>query len=61
MVTPDLVNKGINAGNIIKQVAGVTGGSGGGKADMAQAGGKDTSKIDEALRLVKVIVEKANC
>lgn len=59
MVTPDLIDKGLHAGNIIKQVAGVTGGSGGGKAELAQAGGKDKNKIDEALELVKEIVRKA--
>ncbi len=59
MVTPDLVDKGIHAGDIVKQVAGVTGGSGGGKAEVAQAGGKDKNKLDEALKLVKAIVEKA--
>ena len=56
MVTSDLVAKGFNAGDIIKQVAKVAGGGGGGKASMAQAGGKDASKIDEALKLVKSIV-----
>jgi len=56
MVTPDLVAKGFNAGDIIKQVAKVAGGGGGGKASMAQAGGKDASKIDEALSLVKSII-----
>jgi alanyl-tRNA synthetase len=56
-VTPDLVEKGYHAGNIIKQVSQVTGGGGGGKAGFAQAGGKDTAKIDEALRLVKTLVE----
>jgi alanyl-tRNA synthetase len=59
MVTPDLVKKGLNAGDIVKQVAGVTGGGGGGKADMAQAGGKDKNKIDEALELVKKLVQKS--
>jgi alanyl-tRNA synthetase len=59
MVTPDLVKKGLNAGDIVKQVAGVTGGGGGGKADMAQAGGKDKNKVDEALELVKHIVQKS--
>ncbi len=49
MVTPDLVQKGYNAGDIVKKVAQVTGGGGGGKAGMAQAGGKDKSKVDEAL------------
>jgi alanyl-tRNA synthetase len=57
-VTPDLIDKGLHAGEIVKQVAGVTGGSGGGKADMAQAGGKDKNKIDEALGLVKGLVQK---
>jgi alanyl-tRNA synthetase len=55
-VTPDLVEKGYNAGKIVKQVAGVAGGSGGGKADFAQAGGKDKKKLDEALKLVKSLV-----
>ena len=60
MVTPDLVNRGLHAGDIVKQVAAVTGGSGGGKADMAQAGGKDKSKLDEALELVKRLVQKVS-
>lgn len=58
MVTPDLVNRGLHAGDIVRQVAAVTGGGGGGKATMAQAGGKDKSKLDEALRLVKQAVQK---
>jgi alanyl-tRNA synthetase len=56
MVTPDLIARGIHAGDIINQVAKVTGGGGGGKAAMAQAGGKDAAKIDEALKLVKSVV-----
>ena len=56
MVTPDLIAKGFHAGDIINQVAKVTGGSGGGKAAMAQAGGKDAARIDEALKLVKNVV-----
>ena len=60
MVPPDLVNRGLHAGDIVKQVAAVTGGSGGGKADMAQAGGKDRNKLDEALELVKHLVQKIN-
>lgn len=59
MVTPDLVNRGLHAGDIVKQVAAVTGGSGGGKATIAQAGGKDKNKLDEALELVKQLVQKA--
>jgi alanyl-tRNA synthetase len=52
-VTPDLVARGYDAGKIIKKVAGVTGGGGGGKASLAQAGGKHKGKIDEALNLAK--------
>ncbi len=55
-VTPDLVDKGYNAGDIVKQVAQVTGGGGGGKANFAQAGGKHKDKLDEALRLVKTLI-----
>jgi alanyl-tRNA synthetase len=57
-VSTDLVAKGFNAGNIVREVAKVTGGSGGGKPTMAQAGGKDKTKIDEALQLVKKLVEQ---
>ncbi|MFC1910131.1 alanine--tRNA ligase [Chloroflexota bacterium] len=57
-VTPDLVAKGFNAGDIVKQVAKVTGGGGGGKADLAQAGGKDKSKMAEGLQLVKRLVQE---
>ncbi len=56
VVTPDLVAKGYNAGDIVKKVAGVTGGSGGGKPGLAQAGGKDKKKLDEALKLVKGLI-----
>jgi alanyl-tRNA synthetase len=56
VVTQDIAAKGYNAGNIVREVAKVTGGSGGGKPTMAQAGGKDKTKIDEALNLVKKLV-----
>jgi alanyl-tRNA synthetase len=56
VVTPDLTQKGYNAGDIVKKVAQVTGGGGGGKAGMAQAGGKDKTKIDEALKVVKTLI-----
>jgi alanyl-tRNA synthetase len=43
----------------VKQVSKIAGGGGGGKANFAQAGGKDKSKLDEALRLVaKIVGEK---
>ncbi|MCH8102505.1 MAG: alanine--tRNA ligase, partial [Chloroflexi bacterium] len=53
MVTKDLVAKGFHAGEIVKQVARVMGGGGGGRADIAQAGGRDAGKLDEALASVK--------
>jgi alanyl-tRNA synthetase len=55
-VTSDLVAQGYNAGDIVKQVAEVTGGGGGGKATLAQAGGRDKSKLEDALRLVKDLI-----
>ena len=48
MVAKNLIPK-YNAGKIVKEVAMVTGGNGGGKPNMAMAGGKDVSKIQEAL------------
>ncbi len=50
------VEKGVKAGEVAKQVAALTGGSGGGKADFAMAGIKDASLVDEALAKVKDIV-----
>ena len=55
-VTPDLVKKGYDAGKIVKQVAGVAGGGGGGKPGLAQAGGKDKKKLEEALKSVKGLI-----
>jgi alanyl-tRNA synthetase len=49
-LTNDLVKKGLKAGDVVKQVAAVVGGSGGGKPDMAQAGGKDASKLPDAIK-----------
>jgi alanyl-tRNA synthetase len=45
----DAVSKGAHAGNLIKQIAPIVGGGGGGRAEFATAGGKDTTKVDEAL------------
>ena len=60
-VTPDLASKGFHAGNMIKEVAKIAGGGGGGKPEFAQAGGKDVSKVkdalEKALQLIKAQAE----
>lgn len=56
-VSKDLTAKGVHAGKLIKEVAALAGGGGGGRPDMAQAGGKDISKLDEALSSVAKLVE----
>lgn len=56
MVTDDLVQKGYNAGNIVKAIAPIVGGKGGGKKTMAQAGGQKVDKINQALEKVYEIV-----
>ena len=56
MASADAVAKGVHCGKIIKEITAVAGGSGGGKPDSAQGGGRDASKIDNALALVDEIV-----
>ena len=51
-VTPDYVKQGVHAGKIVKEVATICGGGGGGRPDTAQAGAKDATKIEEALKNV---------
>ncbi len=55
-VSKSLTNK-YNAGNIVREVAKVTGGSGGGRPDMATAGGKDLTKVDKALDKAKEMIK----
>ncbi|WP_280768583.1 alanine--tRNA ligase [Salipaludibacillus daqingensis] len=57
-VSKDLVKEGHHAGNIVKEVATVCGGGGGGRPDMAQAGGKNPAKIDEALNIVPELIKR---
>lgn len=57
-VTPDLVKRGFKAGDIVKEAAAVCGGGGGGRPDMAQAGGKDASKLAEALQAAERFLSK---
>ena len=56
-VTDDLFDKGYHAGNMIKLIAGAAGGGGGGKADMAQAGAKDPSKIKDAFKVAEGLMK----
>ena len=58
-VTKDLTKK-FHAGDIIKEIAVIVGGSGGGRPDMAQAGGTHTDKLDEALKKAEEII-KSGC
>ena len=55
-VTPDLVKKGYQAGKLVKHISSVAGGGGGGKPDMAQGGGRDIDKLEEAINSVKGIL-----
>ena len=54
-VSRDLVEKGVSAGNWVRDVAPIVGGGGGGKADLAQAGGKQPEKLPEALAKAKEV------
>jgi alanyl-tRNA synthetase len=58
-VSDDLTKKGLHAGNIIKEIAAVVGGGGGGRPNMAQAGGKDSSKLSEALDKAKEVIAQS--
>jgi alanyl-tRNA synthetase len=53
MVSDDLTKKGLHAGNLIKAAAALVGGGGGGRPNLAQAGGKDASKLPEALDMAR--------
>jgi alanyl-tRNA synthetase len=55
-VTPDLVAQGLHAGNLVREVAKITGGGGGGRPDFAQAGGRDPGKLQAALDAVPSLI-----
>ena len=56
--TKDLVGKGVHSGKIIKEVAAILGGNGGGRPDMAQAGAKDATKVKEALDKAEALIRE---
>ncbi|MEN1759262.1 alanine--tRNA ligase [Anoxynatronum sibiricum] len=58
-LSKDLVEKGLHAGKLVKEVAAITGGGGGGRPDMAQAGGKKPDKIPEALSRAMEMIQQA--
>jgi len=55
-VSKDLIPAGFHAGNLIREVAKVAGGGGGGRSDFAQAGGKNPERLDEALAKARELV-----
>jgi len=57
-VTPDLVERGADAVRLVRDMARIVGGGGGGKPTLAQAGGRDPSRLDEALRQVSTLLEE---
>ncbi|HHX51205.1 MAG TPA: alanine--tRNA ligase, partial [Clostridia bacterium] len=57
-ITKDLLARGLHAGNLVKDVAKITSGGGGGRPDMAQAGGKNPAKLEEALSQTYSFVKK---
>ncbi|MDE2938349.1 MAG: alanine--tRNA ligase [Chloroflexota bacterium] len=58
MVTPDLVDRGLHAGNIVRDAARIMGGGGGGQPEMAQAGGRQADKLEDALHRVTELVRE---
>ncbi len=59
MVTPDLVERGLNAGSIARDAAKLMGGGGGGRPEMAQAGGRQPERLDDALAAVPNLIREA--
>ena len=57
MATDGAMAKGAHAGNLIKGIAALVGGGGGGRPNMAQAGGKNPEGIDQAIAEAKVVLE----
>jgi len=58
LVSKELVERGVSAGSLIREVAPIVGGGGGGRDDMAQAGGKDPSKLEEAVAAARAAIER---
>jgi alanyl-tRNA synthetase len=59
LVGKDAIARGVSAAEVVREAAAVVGGGGGGRDEIAQAGGKDASKLDEALAVARQAIEKA--
>jgi alanyl-tRNA synthetase len=57
LASPGAIAKGLSAAELVRAAAGVVGGGGGGREDMAQAGGKDPAKLDDALAEARAVIE----
>ena len=57
-VSDDLIAKGLKAGDWVREAAKATGGGGGGRPQMAQAGGKDPAKLPDALKVAREFAAK---
>jgi alanyl-tRNA synthetase len=57
-VTDDLTSRGLKAGDIVREVAKIVGGGGGGRPNLAQAGGKDPEKLPEAIAAVPGLIDR---
>jgi alanyl-tRNA synthetase len=58
-VAPELVERGVKAGAVVKAAAHVVGGGGGGRDTMAQAGGRDPERLEEAIHTARAAIEAA--
>jgi alanyl-tRNA synthetase len=58
LVSKDAVERGLSAASVVREAAPIVGGGGGGRDDMAQAGGKDAGKLDEALAAARAALER---
>ena len=58
LATPGAIEKGLSAAELVRAAAGVVGGGGGGRDDMAQAGGRDPAKLDQALAAARALIEE---
>jgi alanyl-tRNA synthetase len=57
--TPGVVERGLSAAEVVREAAALVGGGGGGRASVAQAGGRDPERLDEALKAARQAIERA--